>query len=387
MLRILVVFSLGLPFAIFASYGSIILYYNKFKRNESSEDSVHEENEAKAKFEPFVSVVIATHNEESIISRKIENLLALDYPWDKLEIIFVDDSDDSTPNIITNYAKNYPCVNLLRFHERMGYSPSMQAGCKKAKGEIIVLGDAGSFLDAQAIRHFVGHFQNPDVGAVTGQDVILNLNEEVGRSENLYQRIYNFLRTAESKMDSTFFIKGEATAAKSCLIRDLENCSATFDTAVGLFLRQKGFKTVYDPKVKFYEYAPLTHSDRVRQKKIRAANLIRVMVQFRHLIFKRKYGKYGSIILPMYFGMVVIAPVAILIGFLLLIPATFFDFTFGAIIWGIAGSVLLLSLLLSRDLLRTFLDFEKSLLKALYEIAIHKTHDKIDKVESTRRNN
>jgi len=386
-LRILVVFSLGLPFAIFASYGSIILYYNKFKRNESSEDSVHEENEAKAKFEPFVSVVIATHNEESIISKKIENLLALDYPWDKLEIIFVDDSDDSTPNIITNYAKNHPCVNLLRFHERMGYSPSMQAGCKKAKGEITVLGDAGSFLDAQAIRHFVGHFQNPDVGAVTGQDVILNLNEEVGRSENLYQRIYNFLRTAESKMDSTFFIKGEATAAKSCLIRDLENCSATFDTAVGLFLRQKGFKTVYDPKVKFYEYAPLTHSDRVKQKKIRAANLIRIMVQFRHLMFKRKYGKYGSIILPMYFAMVVIAPVAILIGFLLLIPATFFDFTFGATIWGIAGSVLLLSLLLSRDLLRTFLDFEKGLLEALYDIAIHKTHDKIDKVESTRRNN
>ena len=384
-LRMLVVFWLGLPIAIFALYGCIIVYYNKFKKTESPDSSEHKENLIQTKFEPDVSVVIATHNEELIISKKIENLLALDYPREKLEIIFADDSDDSTPDIIMEYTKKYPFVNLLRFNERMGYSPSMIEGCKKAKGEIIVLGDAGSFLDSHAIRHFVLHFQGPAIGAVTGQDVILNLNEGVGSSENLYQRVYNFLRTAESRMDSTFFIKGEATAARSSLIKDLEHCSATFDTAVGLFLRQKGYRTVYDPQVKFYEYAPLTHSDRVKQKTIRAANLIRIIFSFRHLMFKRKYGKYGSVILPMYFGMVAIAPVSILIGFLFLLPATFLDFGFGAIIWSIAGMAVLISLLFSRNLLRTFIDFEKSLLKALYEILIHKAHDKIDKVGSTRR--
>jgi cellulose synthase/poly-beta-1,6-N-acetylglucosamine synthase-like glycosyltransferase len=385
-LQLLLAFFFGLPFVIFALYGSIVLYYNKFKKSEPPTNPTTDANSTK--YEPTVSIAVATHNEASIISKKVENLLALDYPRDKLEIIFADDSDDSTPDIIVEYSKKYSCVNLLRFPERMGYSPSMIAACKKAKGEITVLGDAGSFLDAQAIRHFVSHFQNPEVGAVTGQDVILNLNEEVGKSESLYQRIYNFLRTAESKMDSTFFIKGEATAARSSLIKDLASCSATFDTAVGLFLRQKGFKTIYDPQVKFYEYAPLTRAERVHQKKIRAANLIRVMMQFRHLIFRRKYGKYGSIILPMYFGMVAVAPTAILIGFLLLIPTTFLSFTFAALIWGIIGLFVLLTLAISKQLIVTFLDFECSLIKALFDILVRrKRFDKIDRVASTRRNN
>jgi cellulose synthase/poly-beta-1,6-N-acetylglucosamine synthase-like glycosyltransferase len=382
-LQILVIFLLGLPFAIFVFYGSIILYYNKSK-TPSSSTSV--DNTGSSKYEPIVSIVVATHNEATIISKKIENLLALDYPKDKLEIIFADDSNDSTPSIIADYSKQYPCINLMHFPERMGYSPSMIAGCKKAKGEITVLGDAGSFLDAQAMRHFVSHFTDPEVGAVTGQDVILNEGEAVGKSEMLYQRIYNFLRTAETKIDSTFFIKGEATAARSSLIKDLANCSATFDTAVGLFLRQKGFKTLYDPQVKFYEYAPLTHSERVHQKKIRAANLIRVLMQFRHLMFHRKYGKYGLLILPAYFGMLVVAPVSILLGLLVLIPTTFVSFTFAGVLWGLIGILLLLSVVVSKQVIMTFVDFEYSLVKALYDVVVRrKKFDKIETVASTRR--
>ena len=210
--------------------------------------------------------------------------------------------------------------------------------------------------------------------------------EKVGKSENLYQRIYNFLRTAESKIDSTFFIKGEATAARSSLIKDLASCSATFDTAVGLFLRKQGFKTIYDPRVKFYEYAPSTHTERVHQKTIRAANLIRVIMQFRHLMFKREYGKYGTIILPMYFGMLAVAPVAILIGFLLLFPATFLTFNFAVILWVLLGLFAILSLAFSKQVLVMFVDFEFSLVKALFEIVVRrKKFDKIDTVASTRR--
>ena len=312
--------------------------------------------------------------------------MKIEYPKDKLEIIFADDSNDSTPDIIAEYSRRYPFVSLLRFRERIGYSPSMIAGCKKAQGEITVLGDAGSFLDAQAIKYFVPHFQNPEVGAVTGQDIILNLDEEVGKSENLYQRFYNFLRTAESKIDSTFFIKGEATAARSNLIKDLTSCSATFDTAIGLFLRNQGYKTIYDPRVKFYEYAPSTHTERVHQKTIRAANLIRVMMQFKHLIFRRKYGKYGLIILPMYFGMLALAPMAILIGFLLLIPATFVTFNFAIYLWGVVGLFAVLAIVISKQLFVMFVDFEFSLVKALFEIVVRrKKFDKIETVASTRR--
>jgi len=382
-LRVLLFLSLGIPGLIFGLYGAITLYYGKLKRNER--EGISEGNE-KGKFEPFISVVVPTHNEEIIISKKIENFLASSYPREKLEIVFVDDSNDSTPDIIQEYSKRFPGIRLIRFHKRMGYSPSMIAGCKATKGEIIVLSDAASLLDVQAIPNLVDHFRDPNIGVVSGNDVILSVNEKVGGSENLYVKILNFLRTAETRMDSTFYVKGEATAVRRDLIKDLETCSETFDTTVGLLARRKGYRTVYDPKVRFYEYAPLTHSERIKQKTIRAANLVKVLLRFRHMMFKREYGKYGCIILPVNFAMLVIAPVAILVGFILLISLTFLDLSFSAILWCTLGSVFLVFVIFSRPLVFTFFEFEYSLLKALYQVAFtRKTHDKIEKVVSTRR--
>ena len=382
-LRALLFLSFGVPVLIFGLYGGITLCYGKLKKNEQKE--TNERNE-KVKFEPFVSVVVPTHNEEMIVSKKIENVLASNYPSEKLEIIFADDSDDSTPEIIQEYSKKSTNIRLIRFHKRMGYSPSMIAGCKAAKGEIIVFNDAASFLDAQAIPNLVAHFKSSNIGVVTGKDMILNVDDEIGKSENLYQKMYNFLRTAETRMDSTFYIKGEATAVRKDLIKDLGMCSETFDTTVGLFVRQKGYRIVYDPRVKFYEYTPSTHSERTKQKTIRAANLVKVLWRFRHMMFKREYGKYGCVILPMTFAMLVIAPVAILAGFLLLIVLTFLDLSFSAIVWGVLGSAFLFFLIFSRHFTFTFFEFEYSLLKALYQVVFtRRTHDKIDKVISTRR--
>ena len=189
LLHALLFLSFGICALIFGAYGIILLYYGKIKKVVRDGNSKGDEE---VRFEPVVSVLIPTHNEGKIISKKIENLLASNYPKEKLEIIFIDDSDDSTPEIIKQYSKKSSIIRLIRFNERMGYSPCMIAGCKAAVGEIIVFNDAGSFLDSETIPNLVAHFQNPGIGVVTGNDTILNLNEEVGKSENLYVKIYNF---------------------------------------------------------------------------------------------------------------------------------------------------------------------------------------------------
>jgi len=380
-LRASLFFAFAIPAIIFGFYGLILLYYYKVKTQGGRDEYIVD-----TAFEPLVSVVTATHDEEMVIAKKIENVLASNYPSDKLELIFVDDSNDSTPQIINDYSQKYSNIHLIKFNERMGYSPSMIAGCKAAHGEIIVLNDAGSFLDTEAIPNLVAHFVNPKVGVVTGNDVLMNKNESAGKSESFYLKILNFQRIAETKMDSTFFIKGEATAVRKNLISDLEICGETFDSTVGMFVRQKGYKIVYDPDVKFYEYAPSTHDGLVKQKTIRAANLIKVLWRFKHLMFKPKLGKYGSIILPMNFAMLTVAPIAIMLGFMILAILPFFDLFFSAIIWAVLGSIFMFLLLFRRNLITTFIGFEYSLLKALYQtIFLKRTHDKIDKVASTRR--
>ena len=377
-LHTLLFLTLVIPVIIFGAYGLILLYYHRQQKKDRTGTNTA--------IQPLVSVVTATHDEEKVISKKIENVLASNYPSDKLELIFVDDSKDSTPQKIREYAQKYPNIHLIRFKERMGYSPSMIRGCQEANGEIIVLNDAGSFLDTDAISNLVSHFSDPKVGVVTGNDVLMNKNESGGKSEGLYLKFLDFQRTAETKMDSTFFIKGEATATRKNLISDIKNCGETFDSTVGLFVRQKGYKVVYDPNVKFYEYAPSTHNGLLKQKTIRAANLIKVLWRFKHLMFKPELGKYGSIILPMNFAMLVVTPVAIMLAFMILAIMPFFDLLLSSILWAATGSIFLFILAIRRNLAITFLGLEYSLLKALYQtIFIKKTHDKIDKVASTRR--
>lgn len=376
-LHFLPLFFLGLPIFVFGFYGLILLYFSRLGNKEHNEEN---EN-----FQPRVSIVIPTHNEELIISKKIDNTLSLDYPKEKLEIIFVDDSTDSTPNIIEEYSKKFSCIRLIRFGERMGYSPSMKAGCQAAKNEIIVFAEAGSFMDSQAINKLVRHFVKPNIGLVTGRSLIMNVDGEVGAAEKSYVDIADFLRKAESRMDSTFWVKGEATAVRKELIEDLEKCNATFDNTASLFVRQKGYKSIYDPEVKFYEYAPGTYKDWTKQKTIRAANWIKMLLRFRSMFFNRKYGLFGCVTLPMQFSMLVIVPVALLMGILSLVILTFFDLTFSLIIWAILGSFLLMVLLINRRLAVTLFEFEYALLKALYQIVFTRTeHDKIEKVISTR---
>lgn len=379
-LEFLVFVCIGVPVLIFGTYGTLILYYNKAKKNRSTEVL------AGAEYEPTISVVVPTHNEASIISKRIENLLTSNYPKDKLEILFVDDSNDSTPQIIEQYSKREPCIHLLRFNQRMGYSPSLIAGCKVAKGEIVVFAEASSFLEPDTLHHLVSNFKDPKIGAVTGKDMLLNLDEQMGQSENSYLKILDLVRQGESNMDSTVYMKGEAAAVRKALINDLDKLDApgTADTAIALFVRSKGYRFIFDPQVKFYEYAPSTRGDRIKQKTIRAANLIKVIWSFRALFFKRRYGKFGSIILPFNFAMLVFAPLLILLAAISLLALTFFEPVLSLTIWGVIGLSLAVSSIVSRKIVITFFDFEYSLLKACFEILfVRKSHDKIEKVEST----
>ena len=168
-----------ISFFVFGLYG-LILVYNSEKRSPHSEKEISN-SEVET---PFVSVVTPTHNEEKIIAKKVENLLSSKYPATKIELVFVDDSNDSTTSIIEDYSSRYSNVRLIRVNKRMGYSPCMAVGVKESKGDVIVLSDAGSFHDVDTISNLVRHFCDLRVGAVSGKDVILNVDEEVGSSES-----------------------------------------------------------------------------------------------------------------------------------------------------------------------------------------------------------
>ena len=381
-LHILTISLLAIPLTIFALYGLALAYY--YKRENPKSNSVAEKSDT---LQPKVSVLIPTHNEERIIAKKIENLRSVNYPVEKTQIVFIDDSDDSTTEIIRDYSNRCSNIQLLHYESRVGYSESMIRGCKYASGEILVFNDAGSFLEESAIRYIVRDFEDWKIGAVSGRSMLLNEDESVGQSENWYLQLSDFVRKGETNMDSTFRFNGEACAVRRELVTDLDRCPASFDTAVALHIRRKGYKAIYDAKVRFYEYAPQTHSDRVKQKTTRATNLIKILLEFKNMIFKREYGLFGCFILPINLAMLAIVPIVILLGVVSLAVLTILDIGFALNIWGLLGLIFLLSVVFSgKKIVATFLEFEYSLLKAFGRVFLSKkSYDEIETIASTRR--
>jgi cellulose synthase/poly-beta-1,6-N-acetylglucosamine synthase-like glycosyltransferase len=386
-LVVFMIFLFGFPSAIFCFYAMVLVYYVKITPRKKCKYQVTPADSTT--YEPTVSVVIPTHNEQDVIARRIDNLLASNYPKSKLGIILVDDSTDSTPKIIEEYAKKYAQIGLVRFNERMGYSPCLIAGCKAARGEIVVLAEASSLMDADAIRYLVSNFVDPSIGVVTGKDIILNANEKAGQSEGFYLKLLDFVRRAESNMDSTIYMKGEAAAVRRGILGDLkelETCPGTADTGIALLARKKGFRAIYDPRVQFFEYAPSTHRERIRQKVTRGANLMKVLWEFRNMFLNPTYGKFGTITLPISFMMLAIFPLMLLAGVTVLALLTVATPVIYLPIWALGIFLLVLALLFWRPAVCAILESEYSLLKGLYDILIlGKSHDKIDKVMSTRR--
>lgn len=148
-------------------------------------------------FQPTVTVICPVHDGASAIENKVRNLLALDYPRELLEILIVGDGcTDETLAIAERVGRPGP-VHLIALQQRAGKAAALNAGLERAMGEIVVFTDAGIRLEPRALRALLGHFGNPSVGCVSGEDWV-----EGGGNEGLYGRLELLLRREEARLHS-----------------------------------------------------------------------------------------------------------------------------------------------------------------------------------------
>lgn len=147
-------------------------------------------------FEPTISVIMPVHNEARRIAAKVSNLLALDYPRDKLQILVIGDGcTDDTLERAT--AAGQGVVTVVPLPGRGGKASGLNAGLERATGDIVVFTDAGIMLDRQSLRYLVGHFADPEIGCVSGEDYI-----EGSETEGLYGKLELLLRREEARLHS-----------------------------------------------------------------------------------------------------------------------------------------------------------------------------------------
>jgi cellulose synthase/poly-beta-1,6-N-acetylglucosamine synthase-like glycosyltransferase len=262
---------------------------------------------------PTLTIIVPTYNEANVVKERLENLRFLRYPRDKLQIVFVDSgSEDGTADKIDSLKAGLN-VKLGRIQAREGYNKALIDGFPRASGELIAFTGAETQFEPDALIQMAKHFKRKEVGAVTGRQQIRNLTGVSPAIEAGYRGLYNFVRLAESVMDSPFDIKGEICVGRREVVKELVARPALakrgcIDTCLSFQSRLMGMKTVYEAAAVYHEDAPYRITESFAQEIRRGTTLIENMLLFKSMLLNQSYGDFGTIIMPAHFVMLVVMP-------------------------------------------------------------------------------
>ena len=231
---------------------------------------------------PYVTIIIPTYNEEKVISERVKNLEALQYPAEKLQVIIIDSgSSDRTYEIAreSSGASRLDCL-ALRQEERKGKANAVNYAITFAKGDIILVSDANALFERDSIQQIVRPFADKEIGGAGGRFVTLGTNL-VGKGEELYWSIEGKIREAESAIYSITNFSGEFNSFRKDLGIVLDEKSLAEDFDLSLQIIERGYRLVYVPEAIVYEPAVEHSKDLIKQKKRRAVGTIQVI--FKHI--------------------------------------------------------------------------------------------------------
>jgi cellulose synthase/poly-beta-1,6-N-acetylglucosamine synthase-like glycosyltransferase len=201
-----------------------------------------------APIRPDVTVLFAALNEEKVISKKLENSLALDYPREHLQILVVNDgSVDRTAEIVGQYRDQG--VELVNNPQRRGKLPAIKDAIKHVRGEIILFSDADNYYPRDALVETVKYFADPTVGAVSGGRNVLG-ESVLGNAEGLYWKYEEFIKRQESRLGSCVGVAGDLLAIRRDLYVPPPSNVINDDFYAALSILKQGYRVIYAPEAR-----------------------------------------------------------------------------------------------------------------------------------------
>lgn len=195
---------------------------------------------------PRISLIIAAHNEESVIAERIANLRAIDYPQDKLEVVLVSDGSSDGTNAILACAQA-PHLQKIFLPVRGGKANAINHGVEASQHEVLVFSDASTYFAADTVRKLVRHFQNSRVGAVCGS-LHFKAAGDSEHTEGIYWKYESMLRLMEARLGATLTASGSVYAIRRECFRRMAPGTIVEDFVVPMNCRKAGYQVVYDPE-------------------------------------------------------------------------------------------------------------------------------------------
>jgi len=243
-LQIIFWFSLSSLIYIYIGYPTLLFFLSLFKK----QDFLKKEG-----FYPSLSLIIPAYNEEDAIKARIENILHLHYPKEKLEVIIISDSStDHTDEIVSQY--NQEGILLKRLPKRSGKMAALNLGAALARGEVLVFSDADVLFKEDNLEKLAAYFFDPQVGCVAGAKKIVTEDKPTSATEGAYWKYELFIKKLEAQ---TGFLAAGASgcnfAIRKKLYAPLNEATAAEDLFLPLMCMSQGYRVAYTPEAISYE--------------------------------------------------------------------------------------------------------------------------------------
>ena len=323
---------LFIVFYAYIGYGILLFFLIRIKR--LFKRSVTQDQDTL--YEPEVTLFIAAYNERDYIAGKVKNSTELDYPHEKLHMVWVTDgSDDGTPDIL----RQYEGLEVFHLPERNGKIGAMNRGMKLVKTPIVVFCDANTMLGKESIRRIVKLFRDPKVGCVSGEKRIFSKEKDTaaGAGEGLYWKYESTLKKWDAELYSVVGAAGELFAIRTELYQEVEPDTLLDDFIISLRVAQKGFKIQYDPEAYAIETASANVKEELKRKVRISAGGIQSVIRLGSLLNIFRYGTLSFQYISHRVLRWTLAPLSLLvmliIGFILALNEGIFSFGIYSIVF------------------------------------------------------
>ena len=251
----------------FLGYGLVLYTMLKIKRLIKPGHTIFDAN-----FEPYVTLVIPCFNEAEILREKIANCVQLNYPANKLSILFITDGSSDNSNAIL---KDYPQIEVLHQNNRYGKSAAENRAMKFVKTPYVIFSDANTMINSEAVKNIVKHFKNATVGCVSGEKRIISEVADTASAagEGIYWKYESLLKRWDAELNSAVGAAGELVAFKSSLYTDLPEDTILDDFMQSMQIAAKGYKIVYEPQAYALETASVNIGEEFKRKEIGRAHV------------------------------------------------------------------------------------------------------------------
>ena len=275
---------LFLVFYTYIGYGVVLILLVKVKELFSKKTKV--DNEI---FEPYVTLFVAAYNEKDCIEEKVKNMFELNYPTNKLQLLFVTDgSNDGTLELL----KKHPEITVIHKAERAGKIGAINRGMEVVQHSVVIYSDANAMLNPNAVQEIVKHYKDPKIGCVSGEKIILKKNKDIasGAGEGIYWKYESLLKSFDYRLYSAVGAAGELFSIRTELHQKIESDTILDDFMISMKIAEQGYKIAYEPNAFALEAASLSTKEEMKRKIRISAGGIQSIIRLTSLFNFLKYG-------------------------------------------------------------------------------------------------